>query len=61
MTPNADYEGIEIALRAVLDDDDAADLTLMLKEEPESVMWILYERWPSRHADAVSPNDSSGA
>lgn len=48
-TVNYTYERIEAALIEVLDDDEAADLTLMLKEEPESVMNILYERWPTRH------------
>jgi hypothetical protein len=52
----SDYERIEIALRSVLDDDEAADLTLMLKEEPETVMWVLYEQWPKRHADAATDN-----
>ena len=56
VSPNADYERIEFALRSVLDDDEASDLTLMLKEESESVMWILYEQWPTRHA----PNDGLG-
>ena len=48
--PDSDvYARIESALFQVLDEDEAADLTLMLKEEPESVMDLLYRTWPGRH------------
>ena len=58
MTPNADsgsvIEGVEIALRALLDHDEAADLAGMLAEDAERVMFTLYEAW-------ASPNSSGTA
>lgn len=47
--PNEKPEQLEILLRHWLDDDEAVDLAGMVVEEPESVMTLLYDGWPTRH------------